>query len=197
MHSCLGETESPLFKDSNSYVQKRVLFPLEGEKKVQEITKGKETSQFGSVSSSLDSLSFNKILIDDLEHLEDCEEADYLVSLDSNVDIFYEDFELDDEDVEDYLHHLEQQTPSASPKLGRKVSNSDSAHSRVSGSSRWTQRSGNSLSSTRKSVKNLVFDIHYNLNPDEARLKLLSFIHLIMIHFKTRRLAITDRKAII
>lgn len=197
MHSCIGDNESPIFKEGNTYVQKRILFSKVGIKKIQEVIKGTETSHFGCVSSSLESLSFNKILIDDLEDLEDREEADYLVSLDSNLDIFYEEFDLEDEDVEDYLAHLKEQTQKDSPKLDRKISHTDSAHSKLSSQSHLTENSGFSFSSSRRSVKNLVFDLHYNLSADEARLKLLSFLHLILIHFKTRRLSITNRKAII
>lgn len=72
------------------------------EKKIQLVVKGKETSVFGCVACSLQDIGYNKLLVDDMDELDDAEDADYLVSLDSNFDLLYEDFELLEEDLETF-----------------------------------------------------------------------------------------------
>lgn len=91
--------------------------------------KGKETSVFGCVACSLEDIGYNKLLVDDLEELDDAEDADYLVSLDSNVDLYYEDFELLKEDLQSFdavgpsQHTLNKDGYSV---FNRKASNSNS-----------------------------------------------------------------------
>jgi hypothetical protein len=92
MESCLNTPNSPIFAQSDTFCSTRILFDLNMRKHVQDVVKGKNTSIFGCVACSLQDIGYNKLLVDDLEELEDGEDCDYLVSLDSNCDMYYEDF---------------------------------------------------------------------------------------------------------